>query len=320
MNTLITGGAGFIGSHLAKYLVEQGQNVTIVDNLSTGRIENLDSIIDLKTCQFIEGDVCDKESMLSLSKNCDRIIHLAAAVGVKLIAEKPVQTIETNVTGTQSILNAANHYGKKVLIASSSEVYGKSQSLPFEEDADLLLGSTTVSRWSYACSKAIDEFLGLAFYREYGLEVIITRFFNTIGSGQIGQYGMVVPRFITSALNNQPLTIYGSGKQTRCFCDVGDVTKAIIGLLDTPNTFGKIYNIGSTNEISINQLANTIIKLTHSSSDKTYIPYEQAYNQPMEDMLRRLPSTKRIHDAIGWTAKTSLTDTLMKIIKDVTGK
>jgi UDP-glucose 4-epimerase len=247
---------------------------------------------------------------------CDVVFHLAAAVGVQLIAEDPVRTIETNIGGTEVVLNQANKFGKKVFLASTSEVYGKSEAVPFREDDDLVLGSTSFSRWSYACSKAIDEFLGQAYHQQYGLPVVIGRFFNTIGPRQTGRYGMVVPRFVQWALRNEPIQIYGTGRQTRCFCYVGDVVEAMLGLIECPEAAGKVFNVGSGNEISIEQLADTIITQTRSKSKKRYIPYEIAYTRPIEDMMRRVPCIERIKATIGWEPHTSLMKTLQMIIDD----
>ena len=320
MNILITGGAGFIGSHLAEYLISNGNSVVIIDDLSTGAVDNLSPIKDSPDYRFVEGNICDRQLVQDLVAECDRIYHLAAAVGVRLIAERPVHTIETNITGTEVILEAANKYSKRTLLASSSEVYGKNESIPFREDDDLVLGNTTLSRWSYACSKAIDEFLGLAFYQQYGLEVIIARFFNTIGPRQTGQYGMVVPGFIQSALNNEPLMIYGSGKQTRCFCHVGDVIRAVTGLMDCPEAAGQVFNIGTSEEVTIEQLAERIIEKTSSPGGKEHISYQQAYGRPIEDMMRRVPCTDRVENTINWKPRWSLDETLDIIISNMTGK
>ncbi|MHC4388382.1 MAG: NAD-dependent epimerase/dehydratase family protein, partial [Planctomycetota bacterium] len=243
------------------------------------------------------------------------IFHLAAAVGVKLIADSPVHTIETNIEGTEFVLEAANKFGRRILIASSSEVYGKNESVPFSEDDDIVLGSTRFSRWSYACSKAIDEFLALAFYQQYGLGVVIARFFNTIGPRQTGEYGMVVPRFVRRALRDEPILIYGTGQQSRCFCHVGDVVRAIVGLMNCKDTAGKVYNVGSVEEITIEALADKTIRLTGSRSKKQFVSYEEAYGRPIEDMMRRVPNLKRIKTAIGWEPKTTLTQALETIIE-----
>ena len=313
MKALITGGAGFIGGHLAERLLKDGSQVSAIDNLSTGSLKNIESIANHPNFHFVEGDIRDCNLMEQLTERCDRIYHLAAAVGVKLIAERPVHTIETNIGGTEVVLDLANKFGKKILIASSSEVYGKSEQVPFAEDDDIVLGSTIYSRWSYACSKAIDEFLGLAFNQQYGLGVVIARFFNTIGPRQTGQYGMVVPRFVQAALKNEPITIYGTGKQSRCFCFVGDVLDAVIGLMQQNSAAGRVYNVGSTEEITIDGLADKIIKLTGSKSKKVYLSYEEAYGRPIDDMARRVPNIERIKKTIAWQPKTSL-ETALKII------
>ena len=315
MKALITGGAGFIGSHLAERLLKDGDEAAVIDNLSTGSLKNIDGIKEQAGFEFTEGDIRNAELMEPLVEKCDVIYHLAAAVGVKLIAEDPVRTIETNIGGTEVVLDMANKFGKKILIASTSEVYGKNEAVPFQEDDDIVLGSTSMSRWSYACSKAIDEFLGLAFYQQYGMNVVIGRFFNTVGPRQTGRYGMVVPRFVQSALNNEPLTIYGTGEQTRCFSYVGDLVEAVIELMNCEQAAGNVYNIGSNEEISIEQLANKIIEMTGSKSSKQYIPIEVAYGMPIEDMMRRVPSLERIKEAIGWRPKTSLDETLRVIIE-----
>ncbi len=314
MTILITGGAGFIGSHLAERLLKDGHKVVVIDNLSTGSLKNIDGFKEHPDFEFVEGDIRNVELIEPLVEKSEAVFHLAAAVGVRLIAEKPVHTIETNIGGTEVVLDIANKFGKKILIASTSEVYGKSESVPFREDDDIVLGSTSLSRWSYACSKAIDEFLGLAFYQQYGLGVVIGRFFNTIGPRQTGQYGMVVPRFVQSALKNEPILIYGTGKQTRCFCYVADLIEAIISLMNCKQAAGKVYNIGSNEEISIEELADKIIDMTGSKSKKQFVSYEAAYGRPIEDMMRRLPSVERIKKAIGWEPKTSLTQTLRVII------
>ncbi|MHC4221174.1 MAG: GDP-mannose 4,6-dehydratase [Planctomycetota bacterium] len=315
MKAFVTGGAGFIGSHLVERLLKDGQQVSVIDNLSTGSLSNIESFTNHRDFEFVEGDVCDVQLSESLIEKCDVVFHLAAAVGVRLIAEKPVRTIETNINGTRVVLDAANKFGKKILVASSSEVYGKSEKVPFCEQDDIVLGSTSLSRWSYACSKAIDEFLAMAFYQEYGLQVVVARFFNTIGPGQTGKYGMVVPRFVQSALENDNVQIYGNGKQSRCFCYVGDLVDAIISLIDREKAWGQVYNIGSTEEISIEGLADKIIAMTGSKSEKEFVPYEKAYGMAIEDLMRRVPGIERIKEVIGWEPSTSL-DEILKIIID----
>ena len=315
MRILITGGAGFIGSHLAQRLVEERHEVSVVDNLSTGSLGNIDSFRDRDGFDFVEGDILDASLMAKMVEGCDVVFHLAAAVGVKLIAEAPVRTIETNIGGTEVVLEACNKFGKKVVLASSSEIYGKSEAIPFREDDDIVLGSTSCSRWAYACSKAIDEFLGLAFHQESGLDVIITRFFNTIGPRQTGEYGMVVPRFVQKALKNEPILIYGNGRQSRCFCYVSDVVDALVGLMGCSQAAGGVYNIGSTEEISIEGLADKIIEMAGSESEKQFLSYEKAYGRAIDDMMRRVPSLERIKGMIGWEPVVSLEQSLEMIIE-----
>ena len=314
MRALITGGAGFIGSHLAERLLKDDNKVVVIDNLSTGSLKNIEGFKKHSGFEFVEGDVRDAELLEPLVEQSEAVFHLAAAVGVKLIAEAPVHTIETNIGGTETVLDMANKFGKKILIASSSEVYGKSEAIPFSEDDDIVLGRTSLSRWAYACSKAIDEFLGLAFYQQYGLGVVIARFFNTIGPRQTGQYGMVVPRFVQWALGNEPILIYGTGQQRRCFCYVADLVEAIISLMSCEQAAGKVYNIGLAEEITIEALADKIIEMTGSKSMKEFVSYEDAYGRPIEDMMRRVPSLERTKKTIGWEPKTGLTETLRVII------
>lgn len=317
MKILITGGAGFIGSHLAGASMNDGNDVAVVDNLSTGSMANIEHFMPNEKFSFVEGDIRDIKLIEKLMDKCDCVYHLAAAVGVQLIADRPVHTIETNIGGTEVVLDCANKFRKKILLASSSEVYGKSEKVPFCEDDDLVLGSTIYSRWAYACSKAIDEFLGLAFYQQYGLGVVIARFFNTIGPRQTGKYGMVVPRFVESALKNEPVKIFGDGKQSRCFCYVGDVVEAIMKLMNSDAANGRVYNVGSTEEITIEALADKVIQMTNSSSTKEYLSYEQAYGKQIDDMARRMPSIDRINSVVGWSSKTDLTKTLEMIIAEV---
>ena len=314
MKALITGGAGFIGSHLAERLLKDGNEVVVVDNLSTGKLQNIEGLEEHPKFKFVEGDIRDGKVMQALAQHSEVIFHLAAAVGVQLIADSPVRTIETNIGGTETVLEAANRFGRKILIASSSEVYGKSEDIPFREDADIVLGSTSLSRWAYACSKAIDEFLGLAFYRQYGLKVVICRFFNTIGPRQTGRYGMVVPRFVRWALRDEPVMICGTGRQSRCFCYVEDLIEAVISLMGCDEAPGKVFNVGSVEEITIEELADRIIRLTNSKSRKRHVRYEVAYGRAIEDMMRRVPSLDLIQKTIGWKPQTGLTDALQKVI------
>ena len=317
MRVLVTGGAGFIGSHLTERLLKDGHEVAVIDNLGTGSLKNIENYKEHSGFEFVKGDIRNAELMAPLVEHSDMIFHLAAAVGVKLIAEDPVLTIETNIGGTEIVLDIANQFGKKIFLASSSEVYGKSEAVPFREEDDIVLGSTSFSRWAYACSKAIDEFLGLAFYQQYGLSVVIGRFFNTIGPRQTGQYGMVVPRFVQRALNNEPILICGTGKQTRCFCYVGDLVDAVIKLMNCEHAAGKVYNIGSNEEISIEELADKIIEMTGSKSQKQFVPYELVYGRPIDDMMRRMPGLERIKETIGWESKMSLDDMLQAIIESL---
>jgi len=317
---LITGGAGFIGSHLAESLLDQGDSVTIIDNLSTGKFENIQHLVDNPNFGFAIDTITNEVVMDRLASNCDVIFHLAAAVGVQLIVEHPVHTIETNVMGTEAVLKAALRYRAKVLLASTSEVYGKGNGIPFSEEDDVLLGSTSRSRWAYAASKMVDEFLGLAYQREYGLEVVIMRFFNTVGPRQTGRYGMVIPSFIRQAIRNEPITVYGDGTQSRCFCDARDVVKALIGLAYHPNASGQVYNIGSTEEVTIKELAERVIKITKSNSDITYIPYDQAYAPGFEDMRRRVPDLNRITSLLDWAPQRTLDDILESVTRYEVGR
>jgi UDP-glucose 4-epimerase len=314
MKALITGGAGFIGSHLAERLLNDGGEVTILDDLSTGRLENIEGFRQHPRLQFVQGDIRDSTLVQLLASRCDVVFHLAAAVGVQLIADDPVRTIETNIAGTEVVLEAAHKFGRKILLASSSEIYGKSEKVPFAEDDDFVLGGTAFSRWAYACSKAVDEFLGQAFHQQYGLSVVIARFFNTIGPRQTGRYGMVVPRFVQWALKNEPLQIYGTGRQTRCFCYVQDLVDAIIGLMQCEQAAGQVFNIGATEEISMEALADKVIAVTASASRKEFVSYVAAYGRPIEDMMRRVPDTERIRRLIGWQPKTTLDQTLRTIV------
>ncbi|MBK8027615.1 MAG: GDP-mannose 4,6-dehydratase [Chloroflexi bacterium] len=313
-HALITGGAGFIGSHLAELLLENGYTVTIIDNLSTGSIANLRRVDGHAQLRCAIEDIRTVNVMDRLVSECDVIFHLAAAVGVERIISEPIETIETNIGGTEVVLKTARRYRKKVLIASTSEVYGKGVKFPFEEDDDSLLGPTTRSRWSYAASKAIDEFLGLAYYREVGLPVVIFRLFNTVGPRQSGQYGMVVPRFVQWALKGEPIRVYGDGEQQRCFGNVHDVIQAIHSLSQTDAALGQVFNIGSTEEISILGLAERVRDRVGSGSAIELIPYDQAYEVGFEDFRRRVPSLDKIKQVIGWQPTTPLDMTIDQII------
>ena len=315
MNILITGGAGFIGSHLAERLLGQGHQVVVIDDLSTGRLTNLAGVRGHPNFSFVLDSVRNSNTMHLLIEKCDVIYHLAAAVGVQLIVDQPVHTIETNIHGTEVVLSIANKFGKKVLIASTSEVYGKSEAIPFHEDDDTVLGSTRFSRWSYACSKAIDEFLALAYHQQYNLPVVVARLFNTVGPRQTGRYGMVIPRFVEWALRNEPIQIYGDGQQARCFSCVYDVINGLTGLMECPDAAGRVYNIGSDEEITMEALADTIIRLIGSQSKKVFLSYEEAYGRPFDDMKRRVPSLDRIHKQIGYQPGYTLEQTLKLIVE-----
>ncbi|MHC4455646.1 MAG: GDP-mannose 4,6-dehydratase [Planctomycetota bacterium] len=317
MKALITGGAGFIGSHLAERLLQRGHEVVVIDNLSTGSLRNLKNIEKDPRFRFVYDNVRNSEMMHVLIEQCDIVFHLAAAVGVQLIVDQPVHTIETNIHGSEVVLEIANKFRRKVLITSTSEVYGKSEAVPFREDDDTILGSTRFSRWSYACSKAIDEFLGLAYYEQYGLPVVVARLFNTIGPRQTGHYGMVIPRFVEWALKNEPILIYGTGQQARCFGYVGDIVDGVVALINCPDAPGRVYNIGSNEEITIEALADKIIEMTGSKSEKKFISYEEAYGRPFDDMMRRVPCLDRIKATVGYEPKISLKQMLESVIDDI---
>lgn len=314
-NFLITGGAGFIGSHLTAELLKQypDSSITIVDNLATGRRENLASFENDPRIRIFFNDILSMPELEKLVAQSSTIFHLAAAVGVELVVHDPVQTIKTNVDGSARILDFAAKYHKRIIIASTSEVYGKSAKDNFEENDDLIIGAPTHSRWSYACSKLIDEFLLMAYHQHSQLPGTIVRFFNIVGPRQTGKYGMVIPRFVQAAVNGKPIRVFGSGKQTRCFCHVADTVRALAALPDKREAYGQIYNIGSQNSISMMQLAEKVIEVLHSNSSIELIPYEQAYAKGFEDMMRRSPDTAKIKKLLGWQPERSLED----IINDV---
>jgi UDP-glucose 4-epimerase len=294
MRYLITGGAGFIGSHLSEALIARGEEVFVLDDLSTGSVENIRHLKNNQRFHYIFDSIMNKHLLAELVDECDVIFHLAAAVGVRLIVESPVRTIETNVHGTQNVLDAASKKKKLVFIASTSEVYGKSDKVPFHEDADLVLGPTSKGRWSYAASKALDEFLALSFWKEKNLPVIVARFFNTVGPRQTGRYGMVLPNFVRQALAGEPITVYGTGKQSRCFCDVRDCAESVLRLVATNRAIGEVVNVGSTEEVSIASLAQLVKQRTGSKSPVVSVPYDQAYEPGFEDMLRRVPALEKL--------------------------
>lgn len=313
-HALITGGAGFIGSHLAEYLLARGEQVTIIDNLSTGRFENIAHLEKTPGFRYAIEDIRHAAVMDRLVSECDVIYHLAAAVGVFSIVHSPIDTLEINVGGTEIVLQTARRYRRPVLIASTSEVYGKGVKVPFSEDDDRILGPTTKSRWSYAASKALDEFLGLAYHKATGLPVIIVRLFNTVGPRQVGNYGMVVPRFVQWALAGEPIQVYGDGTQSRCFANVHDVVDAIARLTDANGTSGEVFNVGSNEEVTIAELAERVKARTGSASEIVRVPYDQAYEVGFEDMRRRVPDISKINRAIGWAPSTPLDTTIDQII------
>ena len=317
MRVLITGGAGFVGSHLSDGLLARGDEVFVLDNLSTGSIDNIAHLKGHPKFHYTIDTVTNEPVLAELVDQCDAIVHLAAAVGVKLIVEAPVHTIETNVHGTEVVLKHANKKKKLVVLASTSEVYGKSVDVPFREDADLVLGPSEKHRWAYACSKLIDEFLALAYWKERKLPVIILRLFNTVGPRQTGRYGMVIPSFVRQALAGHPITVFGDGTQARSFTYVGDVVRAMLGLIDEPRAVGQVFNIGNGQEITIADLAARIKTLTHSASAIVHVPYEQAYEAGFEDMPRRVPDISKVRSLVGYEPTVELDEILQRVIEYV---
>jgi len=310
---LITGGAGFIGSHLAERLLARGDRVVLLDNLSTGSMDNIRHLKVSSQMEYHLDNIENLQLLAELVDDADIIVHLAAAVGVKLIVESPVRTIETNVNGTQRILEAACKKRKLVLTASTSEVYGKNTNVPFHEDADLVLGPTTKGRWSYAASKALDEFLALSYWKERKLPVIVVRLFNTVGPRQTGRYGMVLPNFVKQALDGEPIRVYGNGQQSRCFCDVRDTVEGLIRLMDTDRSIGEVVNVGNTEEITIEGLAPLVKERTSSSSSIEFVPYDQAYEPGFEDMMRRVPCVDKLQALTGFRPETSLNEIIDRV-------
>jgi UDP-glucose 4-epimerase len=310
---LITGGAGFIGSHLSERLLDRGDYVVLLDNLSTGSMENIRHFKNSEHLEYHLDSIENRQLVAELVDDADVIVHLAAAVGVRLIVESPVRTIETNVNGTQLILEAAAKKRKLVLTASTSEVYGKSIQIPFREEADLVLGPTTKGRWSYAASKALDEFLALSYWKEKKVPVIVARFFNTVGPRQTGRYGMVLPNFVRQALDNVSISVYGDGKQSRCFCDVRDTVQALIKLIDSERAVGEVVNIGNTEEITIEALAERVKQRTGSSSSIEFIPYDKAYEPGFEDMMRRVPCVDKLESITGFRPETPLNEIIDRV-------
>jgi UDP-glucose 4-epimerase len=310
---LITGGAGFIGSHLAERLLEQGERVVLLDNLSTGSMENIRHLKDSDLLDYHLDGIENRQLLAELVDDADVIVHFAAAVGVRLIVESPVRTIETNVNGTQLVLEAACKKKKLVLVASTSEVYGKNTEVPFHEEADLVLGPTTKGRWSYAASKALDEFLSLAYWKEKHQPVIVVRFFNTVGPRQTGRYGMVLPNFVKRALDDAPIEVYGDGTQSRCFCDVRDTVEALLRLIPLDRAVGEVINVGNTEEVSIENLAKLVKQRTNSCSPIQFVPYDKAYESGFEDMMRRVPCIDKLHSLTGFRPQTSLNEIIDRV-------
>jgi UDP-glucose 4-epimerase len=315
MKALITGGAGFIGSHLSEHLLELGHSVTILDDLSTGSMDNVRHLEANDGFRVVIDSVRNDRVTASLVGQCDVVFHLAAAVGVNLIVESPVRTIETNVHGTEVVLDCAAMEKKKVLVASTSEVYGKSTAFPFSEDDDLVLGATNKGRWSYACSKALDEFLAIAYWKEKQIPTVVVRFFNTVGPRQTGQYGMVIPRFVKQALANEPITVYGDGQQSRCFINVRDVVRTLPKLVSEDSCVGEVFNLGSQEEITIEGLAKLVKRLANSSSEIKFIAYEEAYEEGFEDMRRRVPDTRKAAGRVGFELTRTLEQTVQEVIE-----
>jgi UDP-glucose 4-epimerase len=312
---LVTGGAGFIGSHLCEKLLSLGKSVCVLDNLSTGHIRNIEDLLSRENFLLVEDSVLSVNTVNGCVDMCNEVIHLAAAVGVENVINKPTETIETNVNGTENILRAARYSGTKVLIASTSEVYGKSWEVPFHEDGDIVLGATSRNRWSYACSKALDEFLALAYSSSYNLPVVVCRFFNTVGPRQSGRYGMVLPRFINQALTEQPITVFGNGTQTRCFSLVSEVIDSILALNNTPEALGEVVNIGSTDEITILELARRVREIAGSNSEIVIVPYNEAYPEGFEDMQRRVPDVSKLIGLTGIYPQAGIDSIIRKIIE-----
>ena len=310
----MTGGAGFIGSHLTEALLDAGHDVVVLDDLSTGRTQNLQAAQGHARLTVTAGSVTDELLTRKLVMGADVVYHLAAAVGVRLILDQPVGTIETNIVGAAMVLRAAAHTSTRVVLASTSEVYGKNDRAPLAEDDDRVLGPTTKSRWSYACAKAIDEFLGLAYHREHGLPVVILRFFNTVGPRQTGRYGMVVPRFARQALDGAPITVYGDGRQSRCFTDVEDAVRATIALSTSPDAAGQVFNVGSSQEVTINELAERVRVLAGSASPIVHVPYDEAYQPGFEDLRRRVPDIRKAERLVGYRPRVPLDETLSRVI------
>lgn len=319
MKVLITGGAGFIGSHLADQLLARGDHVVILDDLSTGRLANIDHLVGRPDVEFVLGSILNADLVDSVVARVDVVYHLAAAVGVELIVERPLQSLMTNIRGSEIVFEKAHKHGTRILVTSTSEIYGKNTSDRLHEEDDRILGSPLKSRWSYSEAKAIDEILAYTYWREKGLETVIVRLFNTVGPRQTGSYGMVIPRFVSQALRNEPITVYGSGDQTRCFCFVGDVVSGMVRLCDHPEAFGKVFNLGGNEEVSIRDLAERIINLAGSTSKLDFIPYDVAYEEGFEDMQRRVPDVTRAANLVGFAPSVGLDETIRLVISEQRG-
>ena len=313
---LVTGGSGFIGSHLVEALLGRGDRVVVLDNLSTGRLRNLERVEKHKNLRIEHGSVLDELKVDELVHTCDVVVHLAAAVGVRLIVDQPLRSFTTNIRGSEIVIESAHRYRRQILLASTSEIYGKNGAQPLSEDADRVLGSPTIARWAYSTAKAVDEILAYAYHRERGLPTTVVRLFNTVGPRQSPAYGMVIPRLVRQAVAGEPLTIYGDGRQTRCFCHVSDVVNGLLGLLDHPGAAGEVFNLGSQEEISIAELASRIIERAGSASRIELIPYEEAFAEGFEDMQRRLPDTSKVRRLTGWQPSRSLSDVLDETITE----
>ncbi len=313
---LITGGSGFIGSHLADALLARGDEVLVLDDLSTGRIENLAGALASDRCTFVQGSVLDELAVDKAVSSCDVVVHLAAAVGVKLIVEQRLSSLVTNIRGSENVIEAAHRYRRKILLASTSEIYGKNPDCPLAETSDSVLGSPTVARWAYSTAKAVDEILAYAYHEERGLPTVVVRLFNTVGPRQSPAYGMVIPRLVRQALAGAPVTVYGDGTQTRCFCHVADVVAALVALLDRDEAVGEVFNVGATEEVSMATLADRIIAACESPSSVELVPYEQAYERGFEDMARRVPDTAKLHALCGWAPQRTLADILREMIDE----
>jgi len=316
MKVLITGGAGFIGSHLTDHLLDRGDQVVLLDNLSTGRLANIEHLNGRPDAEFVLGSILNADLVDDVVSRVDIVFHLAAAVGVNLIVEKPLESLMTNIRGTETVVEKAHKYGKRLLVTSTSEIYGKNNSDSLSEDDDRILGSPLKSRWSYSEAKAIDEILAYTYWREKGLETVIVRLFNTVGPRQTGSYGMVIPRFVGQALRNEPITVFGDGSQTRCFCHVGDVVEGLVALSEHPEAFGKVFNLGGGEEVSIRNLAERVIELAGSQSSLEFIPYDTAYEAGFEDMERRVPNTTRAMQLVGFEPWANLDDIIRSVIDD----